>query len=139
MDIVIGLTVAGSVASIMALLLPADRLRHRVIHAIYAFVIVVLAGAFARKEAELDAVRDLQHAAVQLADTKNMDYTHAGFVQAGLGFLELHRATFPDAYARATLLCEQRDCWGRGREDMVTLSSSMEGLLRGIATTHAGR
>jgi hypothetical protein len=135
MDPIYGLGIAGSVASIVALFLPADRWRNRVIHASYVFVIVIVAGMFARDRAELERIRDLRQAAERFVADREQHYTHAGFVQAGLGFLELHRATFPDAYTRGKQLCERQDCWGNGAPDIVSIAFAMNGLLRGGATT----
>lgn len=64
-----------------------------------------------------------------------MDFTHEGYIQAALAFLEKHKDTFPDSYARAILLCENFKCFDPEADDfgLLDAASQMDGLLTGIS------
>jgi hypothetical protein len=139
MSLIISLGVVGSIASILGLLLPAQGWRLRLLHGAYGLVIAILAGLFVTSQTRLARVQNVERAAAELVED-HLSYTSAGFIQAGLSFLEVNRDLLPDTYERAQELCRKRDCWGvDDTVGDVSVGFTMKGLLQGIATTHTAR
>lgn len=143
MDIVFTLSILGSVASVIGLLLPAADWRTRGLHVVYGLVVVALSyslieSQLSTKERELELARihAIETTAKKLSE--NMDsYTHLGYIQATLTFLEKHKALYPDTYERAKLMCEKSDCTGASQDmnnkySIIDVAFAFSGMLRGI-------
>ena len=143
------LGILGSVASIVAVFLPASGWRARIVHVVYGLAIVALAVWATSYARELGRIRSVERAAARLVSTRRMDYTDVGYVQAALAFLEANKKLYPDTYARAQKLCDRYDCYGSGRAPgqdtlghsygLIDLASAMDGILRGISAVESGR
>lgn len=69
---------------------------------------------------------------MELVNRFDMEFTHKGFIQAGLSFMEENRDLYPDSYQRAIQIKENlKDKWFSG--DVVDASFEMKGLIFGIA------
>lgn len=132
-------SILGAVASLVGVLLPARGWSQRLMHVVYGVVIVVLAYFATSYNKKLDRLARIEHVATQMAEDRKMNYTHLGYVQATLAFLEKNRDIYPDTYQRALTLCEQYKCSEPQRgTDMVELAFAMQGILRGLATIDRG-
>lgn len=128
-------SILGAVASVVGVLLPAGGWRQRLIHVIYGIVIVVLAYFATSYHKKLDRLARIERIATQMVEDRVMHYSHLGYVQATLAFLEKNKDLYPDTYQRALVLCMQYKCSEPhiGTE-MVELSFIMNGILKGLAT-----
>jgi hypothetical protein len=127
--------VVGSFASILSLLIPRDGMRGKLLHAAYVFVITCIASIAVFQERQIASMRSIEQDATELISRADM-MTPEGFIQATLAFLEKHREEFPDAYLRATKMCEDFRCFSPEADgyDLIDVSSQMRGLIRGVAT-----
>ncbi len=137
------ITVVGSLASIVGLLLPAKGWKARLIHVIYGIVIVMLSLGYFNYREQLGRVHSVERAAKRLIEQKKMEYTDAGYVQAVLTLLEKNKDIYPDAYARAKELYEaydgnkskyKKEGLGELEHDfgMIDLAYQMDGILKGL-------
>lgn len=125
----------GSLASIVALFLPAQRWSQRVAHAIYCAIIISLAYLVVNYQQRLDRVASIERVASKMVADREMEYTHIGYVQASLAFLEKNKDLYPDTYNRALDMCAAYKCSDPETDaSMVSLSFAMSGLLKGLAT-----
>ena len=128
--------ILGATASILGLLIPANGRRERFIHLAYGAIIVLLAYGVVTYQEKIDRIASIERAATTMVNERNMKYTHLGFVQATLAFLEKNQDLYPDTYRRAQSMCSQYVCDRPEGDsaDMVGLAFAMSGILRGIAT-----
>ena len=143
MDIVLTLSVLGSVASIIGLLLPAKDWKTRGVHVTYGLIVVVLSYSLISSQSdtekyklELDRIRDIERSARKLSENSNQ-YSYIGYAQATLAFLEKHKELYPETYERAKLLCEKSDCYSTSQDlehkyGLIDLRSAYSGLLKGV-------
>lgn len=135
--------IVGSVASIIALALPASSKSQRIIHAIYVLLIVGISAAAVSYKAELNRMNDAERAAKALVADRKMNFTNEGFNMAALSFLEKYKNLYPDSYKRASELCENNGCLKNQHAEggnslnhaysQINVSSALEGMLKGIA------
>ncbi|MBK3478916.1 hypothetical protein JJD66_22770 [Pseudomonas sp. MF6751] len=139
MDFWILLGAVGSVASIIALLLPLQSRFQKLVHVAYGIAIAgfsIVAMWYWLQNARIHSV---ERAATTLLAGVRMDYTSLGFTQAALAFLEKNKDLYPDAYARAQKMCEHSNCLALSKStDEVNLSYALQGLIRGISTLEGG-
>ena len=138
------ITIVGSIASIIALALPASKISQRFIHAAYVLVIVVVSSAAVSYKSELDRINSAERAAKSIINNRRIYYTHVGFNMAALSFLEKYKDLYPDSYQRASELCKNNGCLknqhGKDSDSLkhaysqINVSSALEGMLKGIAT-----
>lgn len=98
----------GSVASLVALFLGATGWKAKVIHGVYAIVILVLSGiAFFQgtRLSELHSIETGARRILQETEGKTSD----GTILALMAFLEKARHEFPDTYERAKCIYEKND------------------------------
>lgn len=133
MDFWLILGAIGSVASIIGLLLPLQARHQRMLHVGYGLVITVLASVAMWYWQQNNRVRSVERAATALVSAAQSDYTHEGFVQASLAFLEKNKDLYPESYARAQKLVQECQCQFSS-STVVPLAFTLQGLLRGIGT-----
>jgi hypothetical protein len=128
--------ILGSIASVVGLLLPASGVKQRFIHCVYGLAIIVLAYTTVSYQETIDRVASIERTATKMVMDHNGSYTNLGFVHASLAFLEKNRDLYPDTYARALKMCAQYKCDSPEGDsvELVTLSFTMRGLLKGLAT-----
>jgi hypothetical protein len=132
---ILALGILGSMASIIALFLPAQSWRQRAVHALYCAAIILLAYLVVDYQQRLDRVASIERVASKMVADREMEYTHLGYVQASLAFLEKNRDLYPDTYRRALNMCAAYKCSVPETDaSMVSLSFAMHGLLKGLAT-----
>ncbi len=147
--IVVVVGVIGSVASIVGLVIAVPTTRQRVFHVIYSVVVVISVAAAVWSYEKLSRIEQVERAASELAESRNSEYTSAGFIQGALAFLEKNKDLYPDSYARALEMCRLNACLGSEYGDsglqsldhglnQIQVASALEGLLRGIATINKG-
>lgn len=135
MDFWIVLGAIGSIASVVGLLLPTQSRHQRVLHVAYGLAIAALSIVAVWYWQQNTRIRSVERAAMALVAHARFDYTHEGFVQASLAFLEKNKDLYPDSYGRAQKLVEECKCLTPARSsDIVSLSSTLQGLLKGIST-----
>lgn len=129
------LGILGSVASIVALLLPAQGWRQRAMHALYCAAIVGLSYYVFEYQQKLGRVASIERIATKMVADREMQYTHLGYVHATLAFLEKNKDLYPDTYQRALDMCASYKCnTPENATNVVDLSFAMQGLLKGLAT-----
>ena len=139
MDFWILLSAVGSVASIIALLLPLQSRFQRLVHVLYGVAITVFSTVAMWYWLQNARIHNVERAATNLLAGVRMDYTSLGFTQAALAFLEKNKDLYPDAYARAQKMCEHSNCLALSKStDEVSLSDALQGLIRGISTLEGG-
>lgn len=137
MEIAFG--ILGSIASIVGLLLPAKGWRQRTMHITYGVAIIILAYFAASYQKKLGRIASIERAANHMVADREMKYTHLGYVQATLSFLEKNKDLYPDTYQRALDMCKQyRFNEPQNGSDIVELSFAMQGILKGLATIDSG-
>ena len=139
--------IVGSVASIIALALPASSKSQRVIHALYVLLIVGISSAAVFYKSELDRINSAERAAKALVEDRRMNFTDEGFNIAALSFLEKYKDLYPDSYQRASKLCENNGCLNNQHAEGANslnhaysqnnVSSALEGMLKGIGEISA--
>lgn len=140
MDFWILLGAIGSVASIVGVALPTHPKHQRWIHATYGLVIAILAAVAVWYWSQSQRVKQVERAANVLIAERNMEYTHQGFIQASLAFLEKNRDLYPDSYTRAQRLCEVNNCLSADSSTHdVNAAFALQGLLKGIGTIESNR
>jgi len=144
-DIIATLGIVGSVASLIALLLPASGWRAKAIHVSYGLVVTVLAVAIIGYRARIDELSRIEREATRLIATADLssDGTQRGFILAGLAFLEKYKDRFPDTFDRAKMLSDNVGVTTSKQEDAVERlhqswrlsdgATAMKQLLGGIA------
>ena len=135
--------VVGSVASIIALVLPASGKMQRIVHAAYVLLIVVIASSAVIYKSQLNRINNAEKSARILVESKEMKFTTEGFNMAALAFLEKYKDLYPDSYERASELCKNNGCFLNQYANtssslthaysQINVSSALDGLLRGIA------
>lgn len=139
MDFWILLGAVGSVASIIALLLPLQSRFQKLVHVAYGIAIAGFSIVAMWYWLQNARIHNVERAATTLLAGVSMDYTSLGFTQAALAFLEKNKDLYPDAYARAQKMCEHSNCLALSKStDEVNLSSALQGLIRGISTLEGG-
>ena len=127
--------VVGSIASIVALVKTSTTRRQRIVHGAWAFFLTLFVSAAMWSQQKLSRIERVERAASALISDRRMEYTHEGFVQASLAFLEKNKDLYPDAYARAQEICRLNRCTTfDSSTNLVAAASALEGLIRGIAT-----
>jgi hypothetical protein len=138
------LAALGSVASILALFLPAAERKQKALHVLYGLTVVVMTTIASHYYYRFSRVESVERGATRLIANRRERFTDAGFVQAALAFMEKNRDLYPGSYRRAQALCEQHRClssaYGEGslkefehNSGMINAASAMEGLLVGIS------
>ena len=139
MDFWILLGAVGSVASIVALLLPLQSRFQQLVHVAYGIAIAGFSVIAMWYWQQNTRIHNVERAASALIAGVRMDYTSLGFAQASLAFLEKNKDLYPESYARALQMCEQSNCLALSKStDEVELSYALQGLIRGISTLEGG-
>jgi hypothetical protein len=149
--LVVILSIIGSVASIVALLIAAPGKRSKIIHVIYALALTAVAGSAVAYRNELDASRrqveeinrvEREAQAILKSSDRSTRGSMIGFMLASLSFLEKYKSRFPDTYERATKVAESSGIYAAGRTDMLHFDDLQQGagamyfLLEGIAASN---
>jgi hypothetical protein len=135
MDFWVILGAIGSVASVVGLLLPLQARYQRVIHVAYGLAIAVLASVAVWYWQMNARVRSVERSATALVSAAQSEYTHEGFVQASLAFLEKNKDLYPESYVRAQKLVQECQCQlNSSTTSVVPLAFALQGLLKGIGT-----
>lgn len=148
MDFWFLLGVIGSIASVVGLALPLQSRYQRVMHLVYGLLVAILAAVAVWYWQAAQRVHKVEIAAVKIIEDRDR-FSHTGFSQATLAFLEKNRDLYPDTYARAQKLCEQNNCFGAQHGDksknsldhaynQIEVASAMAGILRGIGKLEGG-
>jgi hypothetical protein len=143
MSILLTLSILGSIASIIGLLLPASNWKTRGVHVLYGLVVVALSYALFQSQSsseeysqKLARIQNIEATAKELSGNMSR-YTSLGYIHASLTFLEKHKELYPDTYERAKAMCEQSDCTGSSQNmdhkySIIDVSFAFSGMLRGI-------
>jgi hypothetical protein len=84
------------------------------------------------QNSKITKIERVSESANLLIEKKSMEFTHEGFILAGLSFLEQNKSDFPESYERAKQIFKKYDeSQYRGLESVET-SSEIEGLIKGI-------
>ncbi|WP_033933177.1 hypothetical protein [Vibrio cholerae] len=135
--------IVGSLASIIALFLPANSMKNRLIHATYVLVIVIVTTIGYSYKNKLERIESAERAATVLLEDRRNKYSSEGFNMAALSFLEKYQDLYPDSYARALDLCSNNSCLKNQYEEggnslnhafaQINVSSALAGMLQGIS------
>ncbi|HGS5284320.1 TPA: hypothetical protein ACMDQX_001683 [Vibrio cholerae] len=135
--------IVGSLASIVALFLPANSMKNRLIHAAYVLVIVIVTTIGYSYKNKLERIESAERAATVLLEDRRNKYSSRGFNMAALSFLEKYQDLYPDSYARALDLCSNNSCLKNQYEEggnslnhafaQINVSSALAGMLQGIS------
>ena len=138
--------IVGSIASVIALILPASSKSQRISHAVYVLIIVVVSITAFSYKSDLSKINNAEHGAKKLINNYRQ-YTNLGFSMAALSFLEKNKDIYPDSYNRAKELCDNNDCLGNKYRknnnssnhslSQIDVSSALVGMLRGIGDISA--
>jgi hypothetical protein len=138
-NVVVTVGLVSGVLAILAFFLPTQGTRPRAWHAAYVLIATILTATVVTQAHRLSRMESVSRAADQMLADREMEYGYRGFVLASLAFLEKNRDLYPESYARAKELCTSFKCGDPAAAgDMIELSSSFAGLLRGISTQAGG-
>ncbi len=144
-SIVLTIGVIGSVASIIGLLLGANGFKERLIHAIYGFIISILASGFVYYQNSLAEITKIEKQATNLMQNNSKESigSKRGFILATLAFLEKNKLNYPDTYKMAKQLAFNVDILNSKEDDTIEsinqgrqlsdVADAMEKLLEGIS------
>jgi hypothetical protein len=136
------LGIVGSIASVIALLLPATGWRTKVIHVIYGLVIAVLGIGVTYYQSELAESTIIATQANHLREyrdeskhSSNPDEQDRGFILATLTFFEKYRSRFPDTYERAKQLSDKTGVLNTDSNYYLhEVADTFDALLHGVAS-----
>ncbi|NRQ13490.1 hypothetical protein BHMPCIPO_00704 [Ensifer sesbaniae] len=132
------LIVVGAVSSILTIIsffLPIKSASSKYVHAVYVALVAGVVSIATSQSLQISRLNDIARTADKLVEDREMHFTHRGYVQASLAFLEKNRDLYPDTYLRALSLCAQFSCdKPDGDAHIVDLAFTMSGLIRGLGT-----
>lgn len=135
MDFILLLTTISSVVSIIGFFITIfnEKKWHKTISCIFfSFFLICTSIHIHKLETRIDRVKDIQRAASQLVEERDMRFTSEGFVQATLSFLEVNKDLYPDTYMRAVEI-EQKMHESKSIYTGAEAASELSGILNGIA------
>lgn len=125
----------GSIASIIALLLPTQTKHQRLLHLAYGLAIFALTATAVRYWNENNRIHNVERTAMAIVNDRQMGYTDLGFIQASMAFLEKNKDLYPDTYIRAKQICEDnKAALLSDGPATVNIEFEFDGMLRGIGT-----
>jgi len=125
----------SSVVGLIGWLLPISSRHPRVLHVIYGVFIVLLSATTIWYFEAFSRTKNVEKAANRLIESKRMNFTDEGFIQASLAFLEKNKDLYPDSYARAQIICQKNNCTPtESSSETIYIASTFEGLIKGIGT-----
>lgn len=139
MDFWFVLSAVGSIASLIAFVLPLQTKHQRFVHLAYGLSIFAITSVAVWYWSQFNRIKNVERAATSLVSQREMKYTHEGYIQAALAFLEKNKDIYPDAYERAKQLCNINNCLVlKDSTESVHLAFALDGLLKGIGTLESG-
>ena len=132
-SVIVTISLVGGIASIVGLLVPTGSKFSRLIHAAYILLVTIIVGTAVYYSTAYQRLESAGRQASQLIQDREMEYTHEGYIAAGLAFLEKHRQLYPETYERAKQICVRHEC-NAYSTNYVGAAHEMDGLLRGIST-----
>lgn len=85
------------------------------------------------QNSKISRIEKVSKSANLLVKQKSMEFTHEGFILAALSFLEQNKSDYPESYQRAKGIFEKYDKSEYRGIESLSISSEMEGLIKGIA------
>lgn len=150
--LVVVLGIIGSVASVVGVLISAPGKKSKIIHVVYALALTSVAASavfyyhrLSEAQKEIEEINRIEREAQAILNSsdRSTEGSMAGFMLAGLAFLEKYKTRFPETYARAVKICESSGMYERtesiGMEHFRNLqqgSGAMYYLLTGIAASN---
>ncbi len=159
MNPIILISIIGSIASIVALLISAPGIKSKITHVVYALILTVVTSSSVffiqdieneknQKEAELDRLNSFDNRVNIIADsysTYGEVGDNRGFILTSLAFLEKNKETVPDTYEIAKELVvsglkitesapDDNDTEWDERKRMKDGADAMLSLLKGLKT-----
>ncbi len=146
MQIILGIGLVGSIASIIALLIAAPGWKSKSVHVCYGLLITVLSVGFFSYQNQLSEVRKVEVHARKLIESSDLttDGSRRGFMLASLAFLEKYKERFPETFSRAKALCDNVGVTESKQQDGVERlhqtwrledgSTAMKYLITGLAS-----
>ena len=99
--------ILGTVFSIATFLVPDNWKSKRITLMLFVLVTGSLCSIITNQSDKLDRIRKVSRAATELSSKREMHFTHQGYIQAGLAFLEQNKDLYPDSYNRAKIIYEK--------------------------------
>ena len=122
------LGIISGIVTIISLFIPEKWRSNKSFLVVILVVVIFVSGWITNMNSKLDRVKNVQKSAMELVEHFSMDFTHTGFIQAGLSFMEENSDLYPDSYQRAIQI--QNNVKETGNIDA---SYEMKGLIYGIA------
>ena len=122
----------GTVLSIATFFLPEKWKSKKITVALFVFFIVILSSIIVNQNSKLTRIKQISRVADELSKNREMDFTHEGYIQAGLAFLEQNKDLYPDSYLRANLIYKKYKKTETYNNNVVELAFEMDGLIKGI-------
>ncbi len=132
MDIYALSGILGTVLSIATFFIPDKWKSKRLTLALFVFFIVVLSTVIVNQNSRLTQIKKVSSAADELVNSRQTHFTHEGYIQAGLAFLEQNKNLYPDSYKRATAIYDEYKKSHLNSSAVVDLAFEMDGLIKGI-------
>jgi phosphoglycerol transferase MdoB-like AlkP superfamily enzyme len=133
MDIYAVSGILGTVLSIATFFIPDKWKSKRITLFLFVFLVVILSCVIVNQNSKLTRINKISRAANELVSNREMRFTHEGYIQAGLAFLEQNKDLYPDTYKRSVSIYEKYKKKERYDNDVVDLAFEMDGLIKGIA------
>ena len=133
MDIYAISGILGTVLSIATFFIPEKWRSKRITLALFVFFIVILSSVIVYQNSKLARISKISKAANSLVESREIQFTNEGYIQAGLAFLEQNKDLYPDTYKRAIIVYEKYKSKKPLGSQVVDLAFEMDGLIKGIA------
>jgi hypothetical protein len=127
----------GTILSIATFFIPENWKSKRITLALFVFFIVILSSIIVNQNNKLTRVRKISRAANELVNKREIEFTHEGYIQAGLTFLEQNKDIYPDSYSRANNIYIKYKNADPSNNNVVDLVFEMDGLIKGIGTLNS--
>lgn len=109
------ITILGSIASIVGLLIAQKDLKSKIIHGVYGFIIAIIVGLsiiyvsdinqkLEDKSKEIEILKSIENEVNEILKSEPLLYAESncrGFLFSSFAFLEKHKKRFPNTYSLA--------------------------------------
>jgi hypothetical protein len=129
------ITILGVISGLIGIIgffFPVEWKSKTYIKIVFTIVFVILSVCIVYQNSKINKIERISKSANLLIEQKTMEFTHEGFILAGLSFLEQNKNDFPDSYERAKKIFEAYDKSDERELNSITTASEMEGLIKGI-------
>lgn len=137
MNLILLIGILGSIFSIIGFFISQKLKSNKIGISIISLCIVILTSIVVNQNSKLSRISKVSNKADVLSEKREMEYTHEGYIQACLAFLEENKDLYPDAYKRALELYEEYKKADLYNKNEVSIAYELDGLIKGIGNLNS--